>query len=73
MFKNATFNDIPFISRRYNIHCTKSFVSWSSEPYLKYIYAKFMLNEIGVQSVSWSDVSIANKKMNRAGMASFQK
>jgi hypothetical protein len=37
------------------------------------MYAKFMLNEIGVQIVSWSDVSIANKKMNRAGMASFQK
>jgi hypothetical protein len=40
----------------------------SSELYLKYIDAKFMLNQIGVQSVSWSDVSIANKKNNRAGV-----
>jgi hypothetical protein len=31
-----------------------------------------MLNEIGVQSVSWSDVSIANKKNNRAEVASFK-
>jgi hypothetical protein len=36
------------------------------------MYAKFMLNEIGVLSVSWSDVSIANKKNNRAGVASFK-
>jgi hypothetical protein len=33
----------------------------SKELYLQYIYAKFMLNEIGVWSVSWLDVSFANK------------
>jgi hypothetical protein len=44
----------------------------SSELYLKYIDAKFMLNQIGVQSVSRSDVSIANKKNKRAGVASFK-
>ena len=31
-----------------------------------------MLNERGVQSVSWSDVSIANKEKNRTGVVSFQ-
>jgi hypothetical protein len=30
--------------------------------YFKYMYAKFMLNEIGVYSVSWLDVSFANKE-----------
>jgi hypothetical protein len=34
----------------------------SRELYFKYMYAKFMLNEIGVYSVSWLDVSFANKE-----------
>jgi hypothetical protein len=38
----------------------------SSDLYLEYVYANFMLNEIGVQSVSWSAVSIANKE-NKIG------
>jgi len=31
-----------------------------------------MVNEIGVQSVSWWNVSNVNKKINRTGVASFQ-
>jgi hypothetical protein len=32
----------------------------------------FMLNEIGVYSVSWLDVSFANKKTNKVGVTSFK-